>query len=47
MYLIIDNTKTESNIASFKVEDIPQHLVPNKQMTENFIQNCKDLGMWD
>lgn len=29
------------------VEELPAHLVPNEQMNQIFINNCKEMGMWE
>lgn len=29
-----------------EVDEVPQHLIPNEQMRQNFINNSKDMGMW-
>jgi len=29
------------------VSEIPAHLVPTEQMTQEFITNCKEMGVWE
>lgn len=28
-------------------DELPAHLIPNEQMRQNFINNCKDMGVWE
>lgn len=27
--------------------ELPAHLIPTEQMRQNFINNCKEMGMWE
>lgn len=27
--------------------ELPCHLIPTEYMTQRFIQNCKELGVWE